>query len=83
MKSKPAWDAVVFAGAVGLGCLCGYLLMRDERVKSAMKDAISTIVGASRQSAHAMSEDVMLHKAKVTGDPAVNQDWVASQWDAL
>lgn len=83
MKSKPALDAVIFAGAVGLGCLCGYLLMRDEHVKSAMRDAATAVAGVSRQMAHAMSEDVMLHKAKVTGDPTVNQDWVASQWDAL
>lgn len=83
MKSKPALNAVIFAGAVGLGCLCGYLLMRDERVKSAMRDVASAVAGVSRQRAHAMSEDVMLHKAKVTGDPTVNQDWVASQWDAL
>lgn len=74
---------LLLCASVAVGCYAGYMLASNQKVQEAVSGLVKCAVGESAQKAHAMTEEMMMRRAKVTNNPEINQRWVEQQWDAL
>lgn len=71
-----------FASAVIVGCLIGYHLVKSGKAIR-VQQKIKSLMMSSKDSFELMSEEVILKKAQLSGDPSINQEWVEKQWESI
>lgn len=60
-----------------------YVLISNEELRDSIREKFLQTSRASRDRMDAMTEEVVLRKAKLTRNPSVNQDWVEQQWSSI
>ena len=80
---KKVAAAAVFGVMVAAGIAVGYKIATDEELRNSIVKGFKETYASSVAKMSDMSEDVAARAAKVTGNPQVNQDWVAQQWERV
>lgn len=83
MKMNKIAKGLLLCTSVLIGCYAGYKLAGNQKVQQVVSGLVKSAVGESAQKAQAMSEEMMMRRAKITNNPEINQRWVEQQWDAL
>lgn len=73
-----ALTALVVSGAAAVT-----VVACDQEARDSLKSLFSKARGDSKAATVALTEDMMLRKAKLRNDPSINQSWTESQWETI
>lgn len=85
MRRTTAKEIAVFAmtALVVAGAAAATVVACDQEVRDSLKSLFSMARGESKTVADALTEDMMLKKARLRNDPSINQSWTESQWETI
>lgn len=70
-------------GVFAVGVVAGYVFMTRSETGQEIAAHIKQAAHNSHEQVRTMSEEVALKTAKVTRNPKITQDFVASQWESI
>lgn len=71
------------ASVFAVGVVAGYIFMTKSETGKKMAAQVKQVARSSHEQVQVMSEEVALKTAKVTRNPKITQDYVASQWESI
>lgn len=79
---KDTLKAMVIGVAVGLGGVVVWRVLSNEEVRASLKSGVEQVTQAASEKVSELSEEAILQKARLTGDPSGIQQRAADQWSA-